>query len=164
MKRMSHHTTEDVWRALAEVQDPEIPVLSLVDLNVINEVRVDGSSVNVRLVPTFAGCPAMDAMRLDVERRLAEMGFREVRVQVDRTASWSTESLSAEAAEKLRTFGIAPPPAKHGSLEETLSKPVPCPFCKSLNTHPDGEFGSTLCKQYFVCNSCRQSFERFKPL
>lgn len=161
---MSHHTTEDVWKALAQVQDPEIPVLSLVDLNVVREVTVDGSSVNVRLVPTFAGCPAMDAMRRDVERRLAEMGFGDVSVQVDRTAAWSTENLSREAADKLRTFGVAPPPRKADSLQETLSKPVPCPFCQSLDTHPDGEFGSTLCKQYYLCNSCRQSFERFKPL
>lgn len=160
----SNHSVEDVWKALAEVQDPEIPVLSLVDLNVIRDVKVDGSLVDVRLVPTFAGCPAMDAMKRDVERRLAEMGFGEVHVQVDRTASWSTEDLSQEAADKLRSFGIAPPPSQGPSLKDTLSKPVPCPFCKSLDTHPDGEFGSTLCKQYFLCNSCRQSFERFKPL
>lgn len=149
---------------MRKVQDPEIPVLSLVDLNVVREVKVDGSSVTVRLVPTFAGCPAMDAMRREVERRLAEMGFGNVSVHVDRTASWSTENLSAEAADNLRSFGIAPPPTKGESLNDTLSKPVPCPFCGSFNTHADGEFGSTLCKQYYLCTSCRQSFERFKPL
>lgn len=164
MNSVTHHTADDVWRALRDVKDPEIPVLSLVDLNVIRDVTVEDSAVKVRMVPTFAGCPAMDLMRQEVERKLTEMGFEQVNVQVDRTASWSTENLAREAAEKLRAFGIAPPPRKTESLAETLSKPVPCPFCQSLDTQPDGDFGSTLCKQYYLCRSCKQSFERFKPL
>ncbi|MBI4417561.1 MAG: phenylacetate-CoA oxygenase subunit PaaJ [Ignavibacteriales bacterium] len=158
------HTVEEVWKALDEVQDPEIPVLSLVDLKVVREIQVEGTSVTVRLVPTFAGCPAMETMRRDVERRLAAMGFTEVSVHIERSASWSTEQMMDSTKEKLRSFGIAPPPSKLESLHATLSVPVPCPFCESLDTRPDGEFGSTLCKQYFFCNACRQSFERFKPL
>lgn len=144
--------------------DPEIPVLSLVDLNVIREVCVNGSDVAVRLVPTFSGCPALEMMKREVEEKLRGLGFLNTDIQIDRTATWSTDELSEETRTRLREFGIAPPARKGNSLVAALMLPVECPFCHSKETRLEGEFGATLCKQLFYCAECRQSFERFKPL
>ncbi|MEX2117540.1 MAG: 1,2-phenylacetyl-CoA epoxidase subunit PaaD [Bacteroidota bacterium] len=164
MKALTQHTADEVWTALKQVMDPEIPVISLVDLNVIREVSVNGSDVSIRLVPTFSGCPALDMMRQNVVEKLRELGFENIDVHVDRTALWSTDELSDATREKLREFGIAPPVRKGTSLAVTLMLPVECPFCRSKETRLEGEFGATLCKQLFYCDGCRQSFERFKPL
>jgi ring-1,2-phenylacetyl-CoA epoxidase subunit PaaD len=157
-------TVNDIRSALHEVKDPEIPVLSLVDLNVVRDVRVVDHAVFVRIVPTFSGCPAMELMRQEVEAKLRELGLQDFEVLVDRTAKWSTDELSDEVRDKLREFGIAPPVRKGSSLVAALMLPVECPFCRSTETRLDGEFGATLCKQLFYCVGCRQSFERFKPL
>lgn len=155
---------ETVWKALAEVMDPEIPVLSLVDLGVIRSVRMDGDCVVVTMTPTFAGCPAMEQMKRDVIEVLSARGFANARVEMVLTPAWSTDGISDQAKEKLRAFGIAPPPVKGQSFEATLMLPVACPFCRSAETRLESSFGATLCKQIFYCSSCRQSFERFKPL
>lgn len=164
MKALTQHTVDEVWTALKQVMDPEIPVISLVDLNVIREVSVNGSDVAIRLVPTFSGCPALEMMRKEVEEKLRTMGFENVDVRVDRTAVWSTDELSEAVRLKLQQFGIAPPVRKGTSLVAALMLPVECPFCHSQETRLEGEFGATLCKQLFYCGDCRQSFERFKPL
>lgn len=157
-------TLADIKAALSEVKDPEIPAVSLVDLNVVRDILLDGSRVSVRIVPTFSGCPAMELMRREVEEKLRGLGIDDFDVRIDRSAGWSTDELSEEVREKLRAFAIAPPPRKGDSLMATLLLPVPCPFCSSTQTRLDSEFGSTLCKQLFYCPDCRQSFERFKPL
>ena len=164
MPHLAYHTAEDVWTALRDVKDPEIPVLSLVDLNVIREVSVNGFEVVIRMVPTFSGCPALDMMRREVEEKLSAMGFESIDVLVDRTAVWSTDELSEATRATLQQFGIAPPARKGESLIAALMLPVECPFCRSKETRLEGEFGATLCKQLFYCADCRQSFERFKPL
>jgi len=164
MKTLTHHTLEDVWKALHDVKDPEIPVLSLVDLNVIRDVTIDGTGVSIRMVPTFSGCPALDMMRQEIVAKLRELGFENIDVRVDRNAVWSTDELSDATRAKLREFGIAPPARKGNSLVAALMLPVECPFCHSKETRLEGEFGATLCKQLFYCDDCRQSFERFKPL
>jgi len=164
MTPLIHHTAEEVWAALRDVMDPEIPVLSLVDLNVIRDVNLNGANVAIRLVPTFSGCPALEMMRQDVEEKLRTMGFESVDVRVDRTAAWSTDELSDATRTRLQQFGIAPPGKKGNSLVAALMLPVECPFCHSKETRLEGEFGATLCKQLFYCTECRQSFERFKPL
>lgn len=156
--------SERIWKALSAIQDPEIPVLSLVDLNVIRAIRKDGLSIVVTMTPTFAGCPAMDQMKRDVLEVLESEGYPDARIDVVYAPSWSTDELSRETQEKLRTFGIAPPPRKMESLAATLVLPVPCPHCGSVDTKLESSFGSTLCKQLFFCSSCRQSFDRFKPL
>lgn len=164
MQTDQHYTIADIWTALRDVKDPEIPVLSLVDLNVIRDVRLVGSDVSIRLVPTFSGCPALEMMKREVEEKLRGLGFLNFHVQVDRTATWSTDELSEATRTKLREFGIAPPARKGNSLAVALMLPVECPFCNSKETRLEGEFGATLCKQLFYCTDCRQSFERFKPL
>ena len=152
------------WNALKSVLDPEIPVLTLLDLNIIRSVKTHDNGVEVEITPTYMGCPALDRMKEDVRRRLEEVGFDHVRVNVDLTSTWSTELLNEHTKEKLREFGIAPPPKMNESLPVTLLLPVSCPFCGSAETHLESSFGSTLCKQIYYCDSCRQSFERFKPL
>ncbi len=152
------------WNALQTVQDPEIPALSLLDLHIIRSVKVEDNGVEVEMTPTFMGCPALERMKEDVRLRLYEAGFTSVRVHVNHSTPWSTDLLGERAKEKLKEFGIAPPPRMTNSLPATLLLPVSCPFCASSETHMESAFGSTLCKQIYYCNSCRQSFERFKPL
>lgn len=154
----------EVWRALGEVADPEIPVLSLVELGVIRSVRLQESGVEVEMTPTFTGCPALERMKEDVEMKLKSKGFEPVVIRVNHAIPWSTDNLDETTKEKLRVFGIAPPPKTMESLAVTLELPVVCPFCSSARTHLESPFGATLCKQIYYCDSCLQSFERFKPL
>ena len=154
-----------VWDALAGVKDPEIPVLSIVEMKIVSLVRASGSSAEVEITPTFAGCPAIGHMKDEIRKVLTEMGFTDVRVETNFSAPWSTDLLEPGTREKLRSFGIAPPPATvQIDLGRALAEPVPCPYCASAVTHLESAFGATLCKQIFYCDSCRQSFERFKPL
>lgn len=162
-----------VWNALAEVHDPEIPVLSLVDLKIIRSVKVDGEKVHVVMTPTFSGCPALNVMKQEVENRLIALGFIHVQVEFTYSVPWKTDMLDESTREKLRAFGIAPPvqlvlpqspEGRKANLEHALEQPVPCPFCGSENTKLDSFFGATLCKQLFFCDSCHQSFDRFKPV
>ena len=157
-------TSERVWELLRTIPDPEIPVISLVDLRVVTSVQLDGCAVSVTLRPTFSGCPALHHMREEVERVLKADGFSPVRVTVDHTVSWSTNDLDASTKDRLRSMGIAPPPMRTHDLARDLGAPVVCPLCGSRETRLDSTFGSTLCKQIFFCHSCRQSFDRFKPL
>ncbi|MCU0454025.1 MAG: phenylacetate-CoA oxygenase subunit PaaJ [Bacteroidetes bacterium] len=155
---------ERIWEILRTVPDPEIPVISLVDLGVVRSVRLDGPGVEVVIRPTFSGCPALQHMRDEVERALREQGYEPVTVTIDRLSSWSTNALHEAARQRLLAFGIAPPPVATGDLSADLAKPVACPQCGSSDTVVDSAFGPTLCKQIFRCKACRQSFERFKPL
>jgi ring-1,2-phenylacetyl-CoA epoxidase subunit PaaD len=153
-----------IWNALGDVKDPEIPTLSLLDLNIIRGVRFDETSVTVLMTPTFAGCPALNQMKNDIIERLTRLECGPINVETVLSNAWSTDLLSSEAREKLRAFGIAPPPLKRATLRDTLNLPVPCPFCGSTETRLESSFGATLCKQLYYCNHCSQSFERFKPL
>jgi ring-1,2-phenylacetyl-CoA epoxidase subunit PaaD len=153
-----------VWELLGEVQDPEIPTLSLTDLKIVRSVEVSGSSAKIVITPTFSGCPAIDHIRTLITDKLLSAGFTSVDVIIDRSRPWSSDLLDESAKEKLRSFGIAPPPAKSENLAVTLSLPVACPFCGSKQTTLESEFGPTLCRQIFYCEDCSQSFERFKPL
>lgn len=155
---------QEVWQMLGQVKDPEIPVLSLVDLKVVRDVRIEDNWVVVTMTPTFAGCPAMEQMKQDVIESLERNGFSRVRIETVLSPSWTTESLTEAAKEKLRVFGIAAPPRRQETFEATLLLPVSCPFCGSSETKLESSFGATLCKQIFYCDHCRQSFERFKPV
>lgn len=148
-----------VWQVLQDVKDPEIPVLSVVDMNIVTKVVVNGESVQVEITPTFSGCPAMDMIQTEIADRLRLLGFSDVVVTKNLTKSWSTDLLSDGAREKLRSFGIAPPSK---GVQVTLN--VACPRCASTDTRLDSPFGSALCRQIFFCNNCKESFERFKHL
>jgi ring-1,2-phenylacetyl-CoA epoxidase subunit PaaD len=155
-----------VWDALAEIPDPEIPVISLVDLGVIRDVTVDGARVRVEFTPTFLGCPALEPMRREIEKKVAALGG-EPDVEVVTDDSWSTDRISAAGREQLRAAGFAPP-APRAAGETTLvqlqSKAFRCPYCGSTDTRLENIFGPTPCRSVRYCTSCRQPFEQFKTI
>ncbi len=157
---------EDVWHALAEIPDPEIPVVSIVDLGVVAGVRVDGERVEVDFTPTFMGCPALEVMRTQMEGAIRSLGAEpDVRVVLD--DSWSTDRISPEGREKLRQAGFAPP-SPRGDQPPTLVQlergPFRCPWCGSTDTRLDNVFGPTPCRSLRYCTACRQPFEQFKTI
>jgi ring-1,2-phenylacetyl-CoA epoxidase subunit PaaD len=157
--------TEDRIRAeLALIADPEIPVLSLVELGVIGAVEVDGQAIRVALRPTFAGCPALHVMRAEIEARLGQLGATSVVVDLALDPPWSTDDLTPEARTKLRAFGLAPAPTPIVRLEDVLAAPRRCPRCDSTDTAVRNEFGPTPCRTIHYCRTCRQPFEGMKPV
>jgi ring-1,2-phenylacetyl-CoA epoxidase subunit PaaD len=159
-------TTEEVWAALAEIPDPEIPVISLVDLGVIKDVEVEDGRVRIEFTPTFMGCPALEPMQRAMERKVAELGAEpEVKVVLD--DSWSTDRITPEGREKLREAGFAPPsprPAGKLNLVQLQKGAFRCPYCGSTETRLENLFGPTPCRSIRYCDSCRQPFEQFKTL
>ncbi len=156
---------EKIWLALNEVQDPEIPVLSLVDLGMISKVDSSNAhSVKVYMTPTFTGCPAINIMKTMIVLKLLEHGFENAVVIIDTENIWSTDKISELAKEKLKKFGIAAPNKKSCLVEMSDLKDVPCPHCGSNYTTLRSPFGSTLCRAMHYCNNCNQSFEQFKPI
>ncbi len=155
-----------VWAALAEIPDPEIPVISLVDLGVIKEVAVDGDRVRVDFTPTFMGCPALEAMTRAMRERVEELGVRaEVRVLMD--DSWSTDRITPAGREKLREAGFAPPPLRSEgavTLVQLERGSHRCPWCGSGDTRLENIFGPTPCRSIRYCDACRQPFEQFKTI
>jgi ring-1,2-phenylacetyl-CoA epoxidase subunit PaaD len=159
-------SVDRVWEALAEIPDPEIPVISLVDLGVVREIEVSGSRVRVDFTPTFLGCPALDAMREAMTTRIRELGGEpDVRVVVD--DSWSTDRITPAGREKLREAGFAPPApreARAPTLVQLQRGSFRCPYCGSTETRLDNIFGPTPCRSLRYCESCRQPFEQFKTI
>jgi ring-1,2-phenylacetyl-CoA epoxidase subunit PaaD len=159
-------TLDAVWSALGEVPDPEIPVISLVELGVVHEVRVEGRRVTVTLTPTFLGCPALDAMRRALELKLSALGA-EPAVEIEHRAAWTTDRITPVGREKLRAAGFAPPAPRETSaprLVQLQSKAFRCPYCGSAETHLENLFGPTPCRSIRYCESCRQPFEQFKTI
>jgi ring-1,2-phenylacetyl-CoA epoxidase subunit PaaD len=157
-----------VWAALAEVPDPEIPVVSVVDLGIVRSVELDGERLRVELLPTFVGCPALDVIRDAVTARLAGMA-PEIQVEMTFAEPWTSERITADGRRKLRESGFAPPgPHPHGDepLFATIAtRPqATCPWCGSRDTDLENLFGPTLCRAIFWCNRCRQPFEQFKAI
>ena len=159
-------TEAAVWEALAEIPDPEIPVISLVDLGVVKSVSVDAPRVRIEFTPTFMGCPALEVMRSQLEEAVAALGAEPV-VDVVMDDSWSTDRITPEGREKLRAAGFAPPAPREaaGPTLVQLQKPVHrCPYCDSTDTRLDNLFGPTPCRSVRYCASCRQPFEQFKTI
>ena len=159
-------TEERVREALAEIPDPEIPVISLIDLGVVRDVHVDGDRVHVEFTPTFLGCPALEVMRTAMEDRIRELGA-EPEVEVVLDDSWSTDRITAEGREKLRESGFAPPlPRAAGAptLVQLTTAAFRCPYCGSTETRLENIFGPTPCRSLRYCESCRQPFEQFKTI
>jgi ring-1,2-phenylacetyl-CoA epoxidase subunit PaaD len=159
-------TAEAVWAALAEIPDPEIPVISLVELGVIGDVAVEGSEVRIDFTPTFMGCPALETMQREMRAKIESLGAKpRIRVLLD--DSWSTDRITPEGREKLRLAGFAPPaPRGAGALElvELQRSTFRCPYCGSTDTQLENIFGPTPCRSIRYCKACRQPFEQFKTI
>jgi ring-1,2-phenylacetyl-CoA epoxidase subunit PaaD len=159
-------TAETVWEALAEVEDPEIPVISIVDLGVVRDVRVEGRRVHVEFTPTFLGCPALEVMRMQMAQKIEELGA-EPDVEVVQDDSWTTDRITPEGREKLRAAGFAPPALRRSGapkLVQLQSALFRCPYCDSTETKLENIFGPTPCRSIRYCTSCRQPFEQFKTI
>lgn len=151
--------TAHLYGLLSNVVDPEIPVLTLQDLGVLRDISVADGEVTVTITPTYAGCPAMETMRADIESTLAQAGYREFKVKQTLSPAWSTDWMSQTGRDKLRAYGIAPPAntscgAPSGQIE--------CPQCNSSDVKKISEFGSTACKALYQCQACREPFDYFK--
>jgi ring-1,2-phenylacetyl-CoA epoxidase subunit PaaD len=173
MVTASHLTAEQVWERFAGIPDPEIPVVSLVDLGVIRSVDVREGHVHVEFTPTFLGCPALEVMKRELERAVVELGG-EPDVEVVNDDSWGTDKISAAGREKHRAAGFAPPAPRplaaagaqtHGlGLVQLQSQVHRCPYCGSTETRLENLFGPTPCRSIRYCTSCRQPFEQFKTI
>ena len=156
---------EIVKEWLEAVKDPEIPVISLIDLGVITEIVIEkGEAVRVEMTPTFAGCPAMDYMKKDVETVLKEHGLKTFEVNVSFKSHWSSNNITAKGKAALKQFGLAPPPHLQNVVDLDILKHTPCPFCDSTDTELKSPFGPTLCRALHYCHNCHQAFEQFKPV
>jgi ring-1,2-phenylacetyl-CoA epoxidase subunit PaaD len=159
-------TEADIWGALAEIPDPEIPVVSVVDLGVVRGIEIENGRVRIEFTPTFLGCPALETMREQMSNRIAELGV-EPEVEVVLDDSWSTDRITPEGREKLRTAGFAPPAPRSAGpprLVQLESNAFRCPYCGSRDTALENIFGPTPCRSLRYCRSCRQPFEQFKTI
>ncbi len=153
-----------VWKLLEDVTDPEIPVLTVADLGVLREVRVEAESVEVVITPTYSGCPAMNTIESDIRVRLEAAGYAEVTVTTVLAPAWTTDWLSEAGRAKLAAFGIAPPAEASGSKRALFGADpvVACPHCGARDTECVSQFGSTACKAHYRCRACLEPFDYFK--
>ncbi len=169
---MTSTDIERAWQILATVPDPEIPVISIVELGVVRDVRKAGGALIVDITPTYAGCPALEQMRSDALQALQAAGFETV-INTVLSPAWSSSWLGEAAREKLRAYGIAPPHTQPHTQPQNGAQPLQfhlpshykpaCPQCASRNTERLSEFGSTACKALYRCLACREPFDYFKP-
>lgn len=156
---------EQIWNLLQTIPDPEVPVISIVELGVVRNVEVVDATVVITMTPTYSGCPALKAMEDDIRAALHQEGITDVKIKMTYKPAWTTDWLSEEAKAKMEAYGIAPPTAKSTDQLNPFSKiktEVHCPFCKSASTKLTSQFGSTACKALYFCDSCHQPFEHFK--
>ena len=154
----------DIWKILSEVVDPEIPVLTVMDMGIVRDVQQKENSIEVSITPTYSGCPAMDAIASDIKSALQKNGYESVTVKTVLSPAWTSDWLTEEAKEKLRKYGIAPP--EHTTSDKNVllgkSKTVKCPRCGSTHTEMISNFGSTACKALWKCLDCKEPFDYFK--
>jgi ring-1,2-phenylacetyl-CoA epoxidase subunit PaaD len=155
--------TDAAWRALADVLDPEVPVLSVLDLGIVRDVvEADDGALEVTLTPTYSGCPATEAIEAAVLAALQPLG--PVRIKTRWAPAWTTDWISEEGQRKLREYGIAPPGHLVGESTIRIVRRVPCPRCSSARSERLSAFGATACKALYRCLDCREPFEHFKPI
>jgi len=159
------HTEKHIWEFLSEIPDPEIPVITIVELGVVRKVEVTNGNATITITPTYTGCPAMKLFEDEIVKTLKEKGLETVEIKMVYSPAWTTAWMTNEAREKLRDYGIAPPvkgTEDKGVLFESGPKVVQCPRCKSDNTTLKSQFGSTACKAHYQCDKCLEPFDYFK--
>ncbi|OLY94629.1 phenylacetate-CoA oxygenase subunit PaaJ [Cnuella takakiae] len=158
-------TEQEVWSILEKVKDPEVPVLSIIDLGVLRGVQLDASGkLTITITPTYSGCPAMDTISMDIRLKLMEYGIREVQIIQQLSPAWTTDWMTEGGKKKLRAYGIAPPNPKQQVCHQELfaTEAIQCPHCNSWHTELISQFGSTACKALYRCTDCREAFDYFK--
>jgi len=168
------HTTDNIsvkniWSILSAVCDPEVPVLSVIDLGIIRDVKIRPANgeegIEVVITPTYSGCPAMDVIRMNIRMVLLQHGYKNVQITTVLAPAWTTDWMTESGKRKLKEFGIAPPNPKQQVCNTQLfaeDEAVQCPHCHSYNTRRISEFGSTACKSLHQCNDCQEPFDYFK--
>jgi ring-1,2-phenylacetyl-CoA epoxidase subunit PaaD len=163
-------TLEAAWKVLATIPDPEIPVISIVELGIVRNVRRDGDALVVTVTPTYSGCPATAMIEADIVKALNQAGTTTCRVETQLAPAWTTDSIAPAARERLRAYGIVPPgersvvhPVDIGGLRRKPAAAIACPRCGSARTIELSRFGSTPCKAQYRCEDCREPFDYFKP-
>jgi len=157
-------TSDDIWQALEDVKDPEIPVVSVIEMGIVREVIIESDKVIVTMTPTFSGCPALQVMKAGIEERIKRLGVENVEVTVTLSPRWTTDWITEGARIKLKAFGLGPPPRHNGNVNVFFLDAATCPYCDSLDTTIKNTFGPTLCRTIYYCNACQQPFEQFKPI
>ena len=157
-------TEQEIWQLLEEVKDPEVPVLSVTDLGIIRAVQTDEDKITITITPTYSGCPAMDVISMDIRLKLIEKGYRNVHIQQQLSPAWTTEWMTEEGKQKLKSYGIAPPNPKQQFCKEEMfvEEMVQCPRCHSHHTQLISQFASTACKSMYRCLDCKEAFDYFK--
>ena len=153
-----------IYQWLDDVKDPEIPVLSLVDLGVITKITIDHDHVLVEMTPTFVGCPALDFMKQEILETLQKRGIHTVTIEVTFRDPWTSDKISDKGKKALKKFGLAPPPAMSLIDDLDILEHAICPRCDGTNTDLKNTFGPTLCRSIHYCQDCKEAFEQFKPL
>lgn len=163
---MSHTllSPESIWQLLEEVSDPEVPVLSILDLGIVRGVRVEGEEVHVTITPTYSGCPAMNTIATEIRLRLLAEGVTKLHIHNQLSPAWTTAWMSEAGKQKLEAYGIAPPKDATGHVLNLFGQDeaLKCPHCQSTNTRLVSQFGSTACKAHYQCNDCLEPFDYFK--
>ena len=158
-----------IWKELEEVKDPEIPVISIIELGMITGLDIsDSNEVKIYMIPTFTACPAIEVLKSAIKKQIVEklqkFNFKSVTVELTHDIAWSSNRITEKGKKILKQFGLAPPPVHDGNIDLEMLEHTTCPYCDSNQTSMKSSFGSTLCRSIHYCNHCRQSFEQFKPL
>lgn len=151
-----------VWKLMNEVYDPEIPVLSITDLGIVRDIKIDKNTIEIVITPTYSGCPAMDAISMNIKMALLKNGFKKIKVSSQLSPAWTTDWITEIGKQKLKAYGIAPPVGKYFDAESLEQLQIECPLCHSVNTKLISQFGSTSCKALYQCNECKEPFDYFK--
>ena len=158
-------STDNVWQILGTVVDPEVPVLSVVDLGIIRDIKIKDNKIEVTITPTYSGCPAMDMISMNIRLALLEKGYKDIGIKTILSPAWTTDWMTETGKEKLKAYGIAPPNVKQAVCTPeafTLEEAIQCPNCNSYHTKLVSQFGSTACKALYQCLDCKEPFDYFK--
>lgn len=150
-------STDNIWQILETVSDPEVPVLSVIDLGIVRDVKVSGEHIEVTITPTYSGCPAMDMISMNIRLALLEKGYKEIDIKTVLSPAWTTDWMTETGKQKLKAYGIAPP-----HIQQETAEAIQCPQCNSHNTILISQFGSTSCKALYQCLDCKEPFDYFK--